>query len=145
MRRAAAILALCGLVLAAAAAAAAAPPAKRPSGTYSGDAGNFTMIVAGRAIDLAAFEFPCPGTTGRTSINRIPIRKVRGVWRFSIRTYGSATYADDHPDENVRIRFSGRFSPSGKVAVGRLTVSSPHCGRGKATRWSAHRREPQTL
>jgi hypothetical protein len=100
----------------------------RPSGTYTGHAGTFTLMVSGRSIELAAFDFKCRGTTGRTSLNSIPIKRARGRWRFSIRTFGLATYRDDVPDENARVRFTGRFTTNGRRVTGNVVVTSPHCG-----------------
>jgi len=134
---------LCAIVVATttagllAPAEAAAP--RRPSGTYTGDGGRFTLKVTGRWIQIAAFDFRCRGTTGRTSLNQIRIRRARGRWRFSIRMHGSVTYRDDHPDENARVRFSGRFSPTARSAAGTFAVSAPHCGATGTVEWTARR------
>ena len=101
---------------------------KRPAGEYTGQRGQLLISVTGRSIELAAFDFPCRRTTGRTSLNDIPIRRARGRWRFSIRTFGIATYRDDFPDENARIRFTGRFTPNGRRVTGTVTFTTPHCG-----------------
>lgn len=120
------------------AAAPAAAGLTRPSGTYTGDRGRIVMSVADRSIEIVAIDFRCRGTRGKTSVSAIPIRKVRGRWRFSIRTFGIATYADDYPDENARVKLSGRFSPTGKLVVGRYRIRAPHCGRTRAE-WRAYR------
>lgn len=114
--------------------------AKPPHGDYTARAGRFLVSVTGRTIDLAAFDFGCRETTGRTSLTNIAIRRTRGRWRFFIATYGNVTYSDDHPDENARVRFSGTFSPNAERVTGRLVVRSPHCGRTGPIEWSARRR-----
>ena len=117
---------------------------KRPSGQYSGEGGRFMLIVSGRTIDVAAFDFPCGATRGRTTVNDVRIRKRRGRWRFSIRTFGSATFDDERPDANVRIAFSGRFSPTARVATGKLTVSASTCGSKKTQDWTTNRLQRRT-
>ncbi|MDQ3742009.1 MAG: hypothetical protein M3320_04745 [Actinomycetota bacterium] len=129
--------ALAAVALTAALPAADAAAPKRPSGTY--ESGKVLLSVAGGSIVLASFEFPCRRTTGRTSLNDVPVKRRRGRWRFSIRSAGSATYADDHPDENVRITFRGRFSPSARTAAGTFVVNSPYCGRTREISWTAPR------
>ena len=111
---------------------------KPPRGTYKGRSG-VTLSVAGPTISTAAFNFACRRTTGRTTLNEIRITRSRGRWRFSIRTHGSATYADDHPDENVRVRFSGTFSRNEARVTGTFVVRSPHCGSTGEVQWSARR------
>jgi hypothetical protein len=112
--------------------------AKPPRGTYEGRSG-VTLSVSGATISTAAFNFACRRTTGRTTLNEIPLRRSRGRWRFSIRTFGSATYRDDHPDENVRVRFSGVFSRNEARVTGTFVVRSPHCGSTGEVQWSARR------
>lgn len=119
--------------------APAAAGLTRPAGTYTGDRGRIVMSVDRRSIEIVAIDFRCGSTRGATSVSAIPIRKVRGRWRFSIRTFGLATYADDHPDENVRVRLSGRFSPSARLVVGRYRIRARHCGRTRAVSWRAYR------
>src|SRR5688572_14589805 len=116
-----------------AALAPAAAGATRPRGSYSADGGRLLMVVTGRSIQLASLEFTCRGTRGRTALNDIPIRKVRGRWRFSIYMFGSVAYRDGHPDENAPFRLSGRFSPSGRTVVGLLRARTPYCGRTRRT------------
>ncbi|HEX8207996.1 MAG TPA: hypothetical protein VF587_18170 [Solirubrobacteraceae bacterium] len=117
------------------AAAAAAPT--RPDGTYTGGRGRIALTVSGRSIDLLAIDFRCGETRGATSVNTIPIKRVRGRWRFSIRTFGLATYDDEHPDENARVTVSGTFSRSGKSVVGRYRIRSPYCGGTGEVQWRA--------
>ena len=119
---------------------ARAAAVERPQGNYTARAGRFLVSVSGRAIDLAAFDFGCRETTGRTTLTNIRIRRTRGRWRFFIATYGNVTYSDDHPDENARVRFSGTFSRNAERVTGRLVVSSPHCGSTGTVEWSARRR-----
>lgn len=119
------------------AAEAAAP--KRPSGTYTSGGGKVVLSVSSRSIELAAFDFPCRGTTGRTSLNDVTIVRRRGRYRFSTRRGSSVTYRDDHPDENARVRLSGRFSTTARTAVGTLVVRAPHCGTRREIPWSAQR------
>jgi hypothetical protein len=112
---------------------------KRPFGTYTARKGRFLINVAGRSIDIAAFDFRCRSTIGRTSLNTIPIKRSRGRWRFSIRTYGNVTYSDDHVDENAKVRFSGAFSRDARLVTGNLEVRSPHCGSTGSVAWAARR------
>jgi len=100
----------------------------RPAGTYTGHAGTFSMQVAGRSIEIVGFNFKCRGTTGRTSLNDVPIKRVRGRWRFSIRTFGNVTYGDDVPDENARVRFTGAFTKNGRRLTARVDAATPRCG-----------------
>jgi hypothetical protein len=138
-------LAVLALIFVAAAAAAAtgasgaARHVKAPNGTYSGGPGKLTLIASGKSIDLAAFSFKCRATSGRTSLNGIPLRKTKKGYKFSIKTHGGATYADEHPDENAAVNMSGRFSRSGNSAVGYLRVRSPHCGDTGPVKWRARR------
>ena len=100
----------------------------RPTGTYSGHAGTFNVLVAGKSLVLVAFDFKCRGTTGRTSLNDIPIKRVRGRWRFSIRMFGSVTYRDDVPDENARFRLRGAFTKNGRRLTAKVDIVTPRCG-----------------
>ncbi|HEX2086734.1 MAG TPA: hypothetical protein VHF89_13725 [Solirubrobacteraceae bacterium] len=130
--------------LAAAALAIAAGPAaaalERPSGRYTAQGGRFELRVSGGVIGVVGFDFRCRRTLGRTSLTEVRIRKARGRYRFSIRTYGIATYRDDHPDENARIRFRGAFSPNARRVTGTFSVRSPHCGSTGPVQWAASRR-----
>ncbi|HEX8120892.1 MAG TPA: hypothetical protein VF549_06460 [Solirubrobacteraceae bacterium] len=119
--------------------AARAAALRRPSGTYTARKGRFLLSVAGRSIDIAAFDFRCRTTIGRTSLNAIAIKRARGRWRFSIRTFGSVTYSDDHPDENAKVLISGAFSRDAKRVTGTLEVRSPHCGSTGSVAWAARR------
>ncbi|HEX6388710.1 MAG TPA: hypothetical protein VFZ89_04680 [Solirubrobacteraceae bacterium] len=119
------------------AASARAAALRTPRGRYK--RGSFLMIVSGRSIQIAAFDFTCRGTRGRTSLNDIAIRKERGRWRFSERMGASVSYADGRPDENAWVRFSGRFSPTAVEAAGSFEVSTPRCGRVGPRTWSARR------
>jgi hypothetical protein len=121
------------------AAAVAYQAADPPRGTYRGGS-NLSLAVAGATISTAAFDFGCRDTTGRITVNEIAVRRSRGRWRFSIRTWASATYRDDWPDQNVRVRFSGRFSRNENRATGTFRVRSPHCGSTGDVQWSARRR-----
>ena len=138
MRRLLCVVVASSALLALLVPAEAASP-RRPSGTYTGDGGRFTLMVSGRSITLAAFSFRCGSTTGRTSVNQIGIRKARGRWRFSIRTHGGVTYGDRHVDENARVRLAGRFSPTARSAAGTFTVRTPRCGSTGRVEWSARR------
>ena len=119
--------------------AAGAQAPKRPSGTYESGGGKVMLSVSGNEIVVAALDFRCRSTTGRISVNDVAITRRRGRFRFSTRTFSNATYRDDHPDENARVRLSGRFSPTARVVVGTLVVTSPHCGRTRELSWSATR------
>lgn len=113
---------------------------RRPSGTYSGPDADPMLVVSGRSIQLAAFDFDCGTATGRTSLNGIAIRKRRGRYRFYIRAHGNVTYSDDHPDENAVIRFGGRFTPRAARALGSFRVRTPRCGGTGPVEWRAPRR-----
>jgi hypothetical protein len=133
-------LAVAAVILATASGpSAAATRVKAPNGTYSGGPGKLTLLASGKSIDLAAFSFKCRATTGRTSLNGIKLKKTKKGYTFSIKTHGSVTYADDHADENAAVDMSGRFSRSGKSAVGYLRVKSPHCGNTGSIKWRARR------
>jgi hypothetical protein len=134
-----AALALIFVAAAATGASGAARHVKAPNGTYSGGPGKLTLIASGKSIDLAAFSFKCRGTRGRTSLNGIALRKTKKGYKFSIKAHGGVTYADEHPDENGAVNMSGRFSRSGKSAVGYLRVRSPHCGDTGSVKWRASR------
>jgi hypothetical protein len=112
---------------------------RRPRGTYTGRRGTLTLLVSRRSIDLAAFDYPCDGATGRTSLNDIPIARRRGRYRFSIRAHGITTYSDGHADENAVIRLSGRFTPKAGRAIGTFRVKTPHCGPTGRVRFTARR------
>ena len=120
-------------------AAVAAAAVKRPSGTYTGEGGRVTLEVARGVIALAALDFPCRDTRGRVTFSDVRITKRRKAWRFSLLIYGTISYTDGHADENGRFRFSGRFSPSARAVVGRLSMRSPYCGSPSVRRWSAAR------
>jgi hypothetical protein len=110
-----------------------------PRGRYTSR--TVELRVSSRSIDLAAFTFKCRATTGRISLNALRLKKTRRGWRLpATRIFGSATYADDHPDENARVDVSGRFSSTARSARGTLRVKSPHCGDTGARDWSARRR-----
>jgi hypothetical protein len=137
--------AVCLTAVAAAAAGLLAPATagaelRRPSGTYSAPADRWLLNVAGRSIQIAAFDFICRDTKGRISVNGIRIRRARGRWRFSARLYGLVTYADERPDENGRLRVTGRFSRNARLATGTLRVTAPSCGTTREQQWRASRR-----
>jgi hypothetical protein len=134
-----ALAALAATCLAAALPAPAGAALKRPRGTYVAPNGLLELRVAGGFITIAAFDIRCRSTTARTSISQIRIRKARGRYRFSIRTFGLVTYRDDHPDENARIRFSGAFSRNARRVTGTYEVRAPHCGSTRSVMWSARR------
>ena len=113
---------------------------RRPSGVYSATADRWRLDIDGRSIQVAAFDFDCGETKGRISVNAIPIRKARGRWRFSGRHNGIVTYADGRPDENGRLRVTGRFSTNARAVTGTLRVTTPACGTTREQQWRASRR-----
>src|SRR4051794_27222024 len=119
---------------------AAAPKVQPPrSGrVYRGRPGKLQLYISGKAIQLAAFEFPCKDTRGATSLNDIKLRKTPRGYRFGIKAHGIVTYRDDETDENGAIALSGRFSRTGKSAGGTLRVKTPRCGDSGAIEWRAH-------
>lgn len=133
---AAVVAAVAGLL---APAAGGAEP-RRPSGVYSAAADRWLLSVAGRSIQIAAFDFDCGETKARISVNGIRIRKARGRWRFTARLNGIVTYADERPDENGRLRVTGRFSRSARLVTGTLRVTTPACGTTREQQWRASRR-----
>jgi len=138
MRRIAAALTVLAL-LAAGVAEARAPRSGRFDGS-TGPKRRITLIVQGRSIDLAAFDFRCRSVTGRTSLNQIAIRRTSSGYRFSIRSAGSISFSDGRADENGRMELSGRFSSTGRSVRGRLRVRSTRCRDTGSVRWSARRR-----
>jgi hypothetical protein len=111
---------------------------RRPSGTYTGPNG-LQIIVQGKTLQLIAFGFKCRKVTGRTALNDFPIVRRRGRYRFSIKAHGGVTYSDDKSPDNAAIRFSGRFTPKARRALGTFTVRTPRCGRVGPVDWSAHK------
>jgi hypothetical protein len=137
---------VCVTAVAAALAGLLAPAAggaepRRPSGVYSAPADRWLLSVAGRSIQVAAFDFNCRETKARVSVSDIRIRKARGRWRFSARLHGIVTYANERPDENGRLRVTGRFSRNARLATGTLRVTTPTCGTTREQQWRATRRD----
>jgi hypothetical protein len=123
----------------ASAAGAAAKVTAPKSGKWVGRPGKIEMYVSGRSIQLAAFSFKCHATSGRTSLNSVPIKKTKRGYTFGIKAHGSVTYADGQPDQNGALEFSGRFSRTGKSAAGVLKAKTPRCGGTGRIEWRAHR------
>jgi hypothetical protein len=112
------------------------------SGKYGGHAGphrDLVLYTSGKSIQLAAFDFACGATSGRTSLNDIPMKKSKKGYKFAIKASGSASFADERPDENVRIQFQGRFGRTGRAAVGTLRVRAAGCPDTGVVKWSAKR------
>jgi hypothetical protein len=111
------------------------------SGQYNGHprGKDLTLYVNGNSIDLAAFSFKCADTSGRMSLNEIRLKKTSKGYKFGENAHGSITFADDKPDENGKVSFSGRFTPSGKKAAGIFRVQSPRCHDTGKIKWAARR------
>jgi len=112
---------------------------RRPSGIYIGRPGRLEMAVDAGSIQLAAIGFKCGDVTGRTVLNDVPIKRIRGRYRFSIRAHGGVTYSDEESPDNAAIRFSGRFTPTARRALGTFRVRTPRCGGTGPVEWSARR------
>ncbi|HEY0633512.1 MAG TPA: hypothetical protein VGC98_15755 [Thermoleophilaceae bacterium] len=126
--------------LVAAAPSVAVSKVKAPkSGTYTGYPGGMTLFVSGKSISFIGFSFKCGGSSGRTSLNDIKLKKAKNGYKFAIKAHGNVTYADDHPDENAAVNVSGRFSKTGKSSVGVFRVKSPRCGSTGDVKWKAFR------
>lgn len=112
---------------------------RRPKGTYTGHVGRLQLRVEGGLITIVAFGFKCGTVTGRTALNDVPITRRRGRYRFSISAHGGITYSDEESPDNGAIRFSGRFTPTAKRALGTFRVRTPRCGSTGPVEWSARR------
>ena len=138
--RLAALLAAAAVTLAPAAApvAASKPKVKAPKSGSEYD-GNHKLVlyISGKSIELVAFDFRCGDTTGRTSLNDIPLRKTKKGYRFGIKAHGSISFADGSPDENGAVNVSGRFGRRAKTVAGHFRVKSPSCGDGGSVKWHA--------
>jgi hypothetical protein len=139
---------IAGLALALAAAPAIAAKHHRPTvkapkaGSYSGfnaQKRDVLLYVNSKSLDYAGFAFKCGKTSGRTSLNSIPLKKTRRGYSFSIRAHGSVDYADNQPSENAKVDISGRFDRTGRRAQGHLRADSPRCADTGRVSWSAKR------
>src|SRR2546423_3905442 len=114
-RRAIAFVAIAAVAaLAPIAGAAKRHTVKAPkSGKYSGGTAqhkDIALYISGKSIDLAAIQVKCrPGVTGRTSLNSIPLKKGKNVYRFSIKAHGSIGFSDQSTDENGAVNIAGAF------------------------------------
>jgi hypothetical protein len=115
------------------------PKVKAPkSGSqYSGNHG-LVLYISGKMIQLAAFDFKCGTTTGRTSLNDIKLKKTDKGYKFGIDAHGSISFRDERPDENGAVHLNGRFSRNAKTAAGKFRVKSAHCSTGDV-KWTASR------
>jgi hypothetical protein len=111
------------------------------SGQYNGSPRGkaLTLYVSGKSIQLAAFGFACAGSSGRTSLNDVRLKKTTKGYKFGISAHGSITFADNYPDQNGAIELYGRFSLDGKSAKGTFRVKSPRCHDTGSIKWRAHR------
>ena len=137
--RLAAMLAVLALALTPAAVAAAHQPKVKAPKSGSEYDGNHKLVIyiSGKSIELVAFNFRCGDTTGRTSLNDIPLKKTKKGYRFAIKAHGSITFADGRPDENGAINISGRFGRRAKRVAGHFRVKSPSCGNTGVVAWKA--------
>ena len=103
-----------------------------------------SLFVAGKSLELVALRFACSSegapAFGATVLNGVPLKKSSTGYRFAIKAHGNVSYSDDHPDENAAIGFSGRFSRTGKTAVGRFRVKPPRCADTGNVEWRAKKR-----
>lgn len=131
------------LVLAVPATALAATTVKAPkSGSqYAGPAPYDVVIqISGRSVQIAAFNFPCGEVSGRSSINDFRLKRTDKGYRFHADVKAITTYSDEQGDENVSVKFSGRFSTDAKTVRGHLRVKSKRCGDTGDLKWRAKRR-----
>ena len=110
---------------------------KAPDGTYSGGRHHVFMSVSGKTIDLMAFDFPCHGVKGRTSIDDIALRKSSKGYKFSTKVHSSASYSDGRPDQNGVFAISGQFTRRAKSVSGRFQAYTRRCGATGKRDWSA--------
>jgi hypothetical protein len=123
--------------------AAAAATVKAPkSGAYPGRTAQrrpLTLYISGKSVEQIAFQFSCGKTAGNTVLNDIKLTKSKKGYKFSITAFGSITYSDEKDPENAKIDVSGRFSRTGRRAVGQFRVKSSRCGGTGHVKWSAKR------
>src|SRR4051812_31561785 len=100
--------------------AGATVTAPRSGSTFSGNGGDLTLQLGRRSIQVVEIRFKCHATRAVTSLSDIPMKRTKRGYTFSIKAHGTASYADDRPDENATIAISGRFSRTGKSAKGSL-------------------------
>jgi hypothetical protein len=132
-------LVICAAVLAAMPATAAAATVKAPKSGSSYESGPpFSVLVqiSGRSVEIAAFNFGCKDVFGRTSVNDFRLKRTEKGYRFHAAAKAIASYSDG-TDENVSVRFSGRFSRSAKTVRGHLRVKSTRCSDTGYFRWRA--------
>jgi hypothetical protein len=91
-----------------------------------------SLYVSGKSLEVVSLRFACssPGAPSfaATNLNGVALKRSSIGYRFAIKASGNVSYSDGYPDENARIGFSGRFSKSGKRAIGRFRVNPPRCG-----------------
>jgi hypothetical protein len=138
-----ALVASPSLVGASPAGTAAAATVKAPkSGAYPGRTAQrrpLTLYISGKSVEQIAIQFSCGKTAGNTALNDIRLTKSKKGYRFSITAFGGVTYSDEKDPENVKIDVSGRFSRTGKRAVGQFRLKSSRCGGTGHVKWSAKR------
>jgi hypothetical protein len=116
----------------------AKPKVKAPkSGSEYDGTHKLVLYISGKSIEIVAFNFRCGHTTGRTSLNDIPLKKTKKGYRFAIKAHGSITFADGRPDENGAVNISGRFGRRAKRVAGHFRVKSPSCGNTGVVAWKA--------
>lgn len=135
-----------GCLLGASGAWSAAPNTPRVkvpiSGKYAGRAGldkKIMLWITGKSVELVSLQFGCRGAVGTTNLDDLALKRGKGGYRFKIRAFGSATYSDTRPDENVFISIKGQFGRRGRVAHGSFKVRAGGCGHPHTARWSARR------
>ena len=141
-------ISVCALAAAAAVAvpvAGAASKPKTPHGKFMGlteQDQSFALNVAGKRLQYVTYTFECgkvDDVTAVVSIQDFAIKKSRGAYRFSIFAYASMNYSDDKGYENGQVRVKGRFSKSGRSAVGTVRTTAKRCGDTGALDWHARR------
>jgi hypothetical protein len=113
--------------------------APKSGSEFTGARGTLSLFIAGRSIELAAFDFECGAATGRVSLNDIALERTRRGYSFDTKAHGNVTYSDDQPDENASVAFRGRFTRGAKRVRGVYRVKSPRCGSTGAVEWRARR------
>jgi hypothetical protein len=101
--------------------------------------GPLFFIVSGRSVQILGFRFSCGHATANTSLQDIKLKKGKSVYSFSIRSFGNASYSDDHTDENASINIAGTFNRTARRVTGTLRVKTPRCHDSGSVKWHAKR------
>jgi hypothetical protein len=141
-----AIIALTAVAILPASTGAARTKVKPPKNgaTYSGMTAQkqrLSLRIQGRNIEIFTVKFICKDTTGRTSLQAIPLKKTKRGYAFDIMSYGIVTYGDtERTDENAQIRVAGRFgAATANRVTGQISIKTPGCGSTGTMEWHARR------